>query len=345
MRILFATDAHDRVSTLLNAPNYARLGDIDGVHIDFYNHNYAEYDVVLFMGYDPHVSEARKIKPELKIGVIDPRPTMVNTILNADFVIANGLEMQDWLSEYFTKIFIYPIYPYLKASPKEHQEHKPLIIGYHGNKVHLLASKPHVTGALDALAEEYPFEFWAIYDIRSLGKIPFNLFSSKKIKVRFIQWEEDVYEKVLSQVDIGIVPNLIPLIDEAKVKEQVKALFPSLLQPHETDYLFRFKNTTNPGRIYVFSQLGIPVVAGMAPSAAQAIQHGVSGYLAVGTGAWYGALRRLANSPELRSEMGKRLYIDFCTHRNPEVLNRKLFDFINTLESNRLSEGVERDIG
>jgi len=58
-------------------------------------------------------------------------------------------------------------------------------------------------------------------------------------------------------MDIGIVPNLIPLKDEALSKKQL-APFSPLLQPHESDFLFRFKNTTNPGRIYVFSQLGNP---------------------------------------------------------------------------------------
>jgi len=40
-------------------------------------------------------------------------------------------------------------------------------------------------------------EFWAVYDIRGLGELPFNLFKSDKVKVRFIQWTEDVYAEVI----------------------------------------------------------------------------------------------------------------------------------------------------
>ncbi|MBN1450067.1 MAG: hypothetical protein JW963_03555 [Anaerolineales bacterium] len=330
MRILFATDAVNQVSTQLNAPNYAKLNELDGVHIDFYNHNYADYDVVLFMGYDPRVAEARAAKPSLKIGVIDIRPSSLDKSMGADFAIANGVEMQDWLSEYFENILIYPIYPLLNASLREYTPHKPVIIGYHGNKVHLMACMPHVSLALEALSAEYEIEFWAIYDIEKLGKIVFPLFNPDKVKVRYFQWTEDVYERIISQVDIGIVPSLIPMKNEMLAKKQV-APFSPLLQPHETDCLLRFKNTTNAGRIYVFSQLGIPVVAGMSPSAAQAIRHNVNGYLAYSTGGWYRALKSLAESAQLRSQMGRALYEDFHATASPNILNENLVYFIRAL--------------
>lgn len=330
MRILFATDSKDKISTQLNAPNFAKLSEIEGVQIDFYNHNYADYDVVLFMGYDARVAEARAAKPDLKIGVIDVRPFGVQNIRGADFVVANGLEMQDWLANYFENIFIYPIYPQINAPKKIHTQHIPLIIGYHGNKVHLTATMPYITKALEALSEHYDLELWAVYDIRSLGKMQFDLCNRKKVKVRYFQWAGDIYETTMSQVDIGIVPNLIPFKDEMLVKKHAEPFSP-LLQPHESDFLMRFKNTTNAGRIYVFSQLAIPVVAGMSPSAAQSIQHGVNGYLALGTGGWYNSLKRLANSVELRRQMGELLYTDFQENLAPNVLNHRLVEFIDNL--------------
>lgn len=332
MRILFATDAVDRVSTQLNAPNYARLNELEGVSIDFYNRNYTDYDVVLFMGYDPCVSEARAANPSIKIGVIDLRPGSLDASLGADFVVANGLEMQDWLSDYFENIFIYPIYPLIKAPKKLHAQREPLLIGYHGNKVHLAAIMPYVTAALERLSEHQTLELWAVYDIRSLGEMSFELCDPKKVKIRYFQWEEDVYEKVISQVDIGIVPNLISLKDEALAKKQVLPFSP-LFQTHESDYLMRFKNTTNAGRVYVFSQLGIPVVAGMSPSAAQAIQHGINGFLAFGAGAWYHGLKKLADSAELRNKFGSQLYDDFHANVSVNALNYKLIEFINSLKS------------
>lgn len=333
MRILFDTDAVDRVSTQLNAPNFAKLNEIEGVSIDFDNHNYADYDVVLFMGYDPHVAEARAAKPSLKIGVIDLRFMDMSSARGADFAIANGVEISDWLSNYFENIFIYPIYPQICLPLKKHIQHKPLIVGYHGNKIHLAATKPHVLAALETLSVDYPVELWAVYDIHSLGLMPENFCDPQKVKVRYFQWKEDVYERVLAQVDIGIVPNLIPLQDEALAKEYARP-FSSIIPSHpQADYLLRFKKTTNAGRIYVFSQLGIPVVAGMTPSAAQVIRHEVSGYIALGAAGWYYGLKRLVESAELRTQMGTCLYEDFQRDITPQVLNRRLVDFVQRLPS------------
>lgn len=333
MRILFATDAIDQVSTQLNAPNYARLNELEGVSIDFYNRNYADYDVVLFMGYDARVTEARAAKPSLKIGVIDLRFMDIADAREADFAIANGVEVHDWLSNYFENVFIYPIYPRIDAPLKEHVQKKPLVIGYHGNKIHLAATKPHIVATLEALSEQYPLELWAIYDIDSLGKMPEPWCDPQKVPTRYFQWEPNVYKKVLAQVDIGIVPNLIPLKDEMFAKKCAKP-FSSLIPSHpNADYLLRFKKTTNAGRIYAFSQLGIPVVAGMSPSAAQVIQHGVNGYLALNAAGWYHGLKKLASSAELRARMGSQLYTDFQRDVAPDILNRRLVDFIRHLPS------------
>jgi len=331
MRILFATDAINQVSTQLNAPNYARLNELEGVSIDFYNRNYADYDVVLFMGYDAHVAEARAAKPSLKIGVIDLRFIDTSDARGADFAIANGVEVSDWLSNYFEHIFIYPIYPNVEFPPKTHTLKKPLIIGYHGNKIHLTATKPHIVTALETLSEQYSLELWAIYDIDSLGKMPEPLCDPRKVPTRYFQWTPDVYEKVLAQADIGIVPNLKPFKDERFSKECAKPFSPLIPSDPNADYLLRFKKTTNAGRIYVFSQLGIPVVAGMTPSAAQAIQHGINGYLSLNTAGWYHGLKKLADSAELRTQMGSQLYADFQRDIAPGVLNRKLVDFIRCL--------------
>jgi len=331
MRILFATDAVNNISTQLNAPNYALLQEVTGVSIDFYNRNYADYDVVLFMGYDARVAEARAAKSSLKIGVIDVRPGSLDSIMGADFIIANGVEMQDWLSDYFANIFIYPIYPLLKRPPvKIHTQKKPIIVGYHGNKVHLTSAIPYIAAAMEEVAEHHPLEFWAIYNIKKLGEMRSRLSNSNKIKVRYIQWEDDVYEKILSQTDIGIVPNVIPIQDAQRAKERIAELS-SEFQPHPSDVLLRFKCTTNPGRIYVFGQLGIPVVAGYSPSAAQALRHGVSGYLAHSAGGWYRALKSLAESVELRKGMGTALYADFHAAVSPRIQNKKLIEFIQNL--------------
>jgi glycosyltransferase involved in cell wall biosynthesis len=331
MRILFTTDSPEMVSTQLNIPNLEKLNKLEGVSIDFYNRNYADYDIVLFMGYDARVTEARAAKPSLKIGVIDLRFINIGDSRGADFVIANGVEIYDWLANYFENIFIYPIYPQINVPLKTHAQNKPLIVCYHGNKLHLASTKPHVVAALEALSENCEVELWAVYDIRSFGEMPGNLCEPKNVKVRYFQWEEDVYEKVIAQADIGIVPNLIPLKDEFLAKKKAEPFSPLIPSNPNADYLLRFKKTTNAGRIYVFSQMGIPVVAGLSPSAAQAIQHGVNGYLALSTAGWYHGLKKLTDSAELRAQIGSRLYSDFLKDVAPDVLNHRLVEFIQHL--------------
>ncbi|RME57121.1 hypothetical protein D6779_09370 [Candidatus Parcubacteria bacterium] len=339
MRILFTTAERTSPSTVINAANYSRLNELDGVTIEFFNRNYADYNVILFMGYDPRVAEARAANPAAKIGVIDPRPSTLSAAQGADFVVANGVEMGDWLANYFENIYIYPIYPQVNVSPKTHTHHTPVILGYHGNKVHLMSMRPIISQALDALAKEYEVELWAVYNIDLLGKMPFDLCRARNCKVRYFQWHEGVYADVLSQVDIGIVPNLIPLKNETIAKRKA-ASYSRVLQPHDSDYLLRFKVSTNPGRIYVFSQLGIPVVAGMSPSAASAVQHGYSGYLAYSSGGWYWALKKLAESADLRARMGQRLREDYLARAQIDHLNRGLVDFIRQILKDDQAFGV-----
>ena len=86
--------------------------------------------------------------------------------------------------------------------------------------------RPHVTAALEALSEEYAVELWAVYDLELLGPISGDLCDPEKVKVRYFQWEEGIYKKILAQADIGIVPNLVPLKDEALAKQSAEPFSP-----------------------------------------------------------------------------------------------------------------------
>jgi glycosyltransferase involved in cell wall biosynthesis len=331
MRILFTTDYRDAVSTVINAPNFARLGEIDGVSIDFYNRNYTAYDVVLFMGYDARVAEARQSKPSLKIGVIDLRPSMLPLALGADFIVANGIEMQDWCANHFSNIYIYPIYPSLQEKAKVHTKSNRIVIGYHGNKVHLHTLFPYISTALEALAEHYEVELWAVYNMETLGPCTLPLCDPTKVRVRHLQWSEVAYETYMSEVDIGIVPNLISIRDVEEVNRRI-ASFPAVFREHQTDYLLRFKATTNAGRLFVFAQYGIPVIADMVPSALQVIQDGYNGFVAYSAGGWYRALKHLADSPDLRQTFATRMKAEFRETWSVEALNEGFIEFLNHLD-------------
>lgn len=329
MRILFSTD-NTQVSSVLNAANLALLGKLPGVSIDFNNTRYSDYDIVLFMGYDPKIAEARKAKPSLKIGIVDPRPPCLSSLIGADFLLVNGLETYDWFADHFEHRFIYYIYSLLPAPPPRTAGNERLTIGYHGNKVHLLNMKPHIADALDRLAEEQPLDFLAIYNLKELGPLPPDLFRSDRIRVESLQWSPEALSDRLARADIGLVPNLIPVPDGLCGREDL--MTPAhAYNEHESDRLFRFKCTSNPGRILVFAQLGVPVVADLSPSACQWIRHGHNGFLAHSQSGWFAALKTLAKSAELRATLAQRLHEDFCRFAHPDVMNRGLVEFLKKI--------------
>lgn len=326
MRILFTTKYKDAPSTALNTQLLEHLNKMNGVRIDFYNENYAEYDVVLFMGYDPRIEQAKNAKKSIKVGVIDPRPGFDLKCRGVDFILANGIEMKDGYLKFTPNIFIYYIYPPLKKKIKLHSKYKKIVLGYHGNKVHLEEIFPRITRAMELLADDYEVEFWAMYNTDQLGKWSVGLPSAEKVKVQHIQWSEENYEKFISNVDIGIVPNLMPIKTDSWLRENLS--FRRKNNEHKSDYVLRFKATSNPGRIFVFAQYGIPVVTDMFPSALQIIQDGVNGFVCYGTDAWYHALKSLADSPSLRKSIAVAMSEKFDREISPEVMNSNLLQFL-----------------
>lgn len=330
MKILLSTDFIDSPSTVLNMSLLKNLNNIEGVSIDFFNNNYASYDVVLFMGYDPKIAEVRAANPNIKTGVIDPRPSSAVDLAGADFIMANGIEMKDYYLSFNPNIYTYYIYPYLHERLRDHVQSEKIIIGYHGNKVHLSEMHPRITSALEALAENYKVEFWAMYNIEKLGEWSVGLPDQHKVIVKHIQWSEDNYEKHMSQVDIGLMPNLIPIKNPGEIK-RIASTNPQVFLEDDTDYLIRFKATSNAGRLFVFAQYGIPVVADMFPSAMQLILDEFNGFICNSPASWYYALKKLADSSDLRNSIAKRMYETFRNKASVEVQNKGLIEFIQSL--------------
>jgi glycosyltransferase involved in cell wall biosynthesis len=158
--------------------------------------------------------------------------------------------------------------------------------------------------------------------------MPAGFFSSRRVRLECLQWSERAYAESLADSDIGIVPNLIPIPEEQRVKKEAAH---GDYGEHHTDYLLRYKGTSNAGRIFVFAQYGIPVVADMYPSALQAIRDGETGFIARSAGGWYRGLKALAQSVELRQSMGRRLRDDLRERANIGMLNAELINFLRTL--------------
>lgn len=334
MRFLFTTENRAGASTFLYSRLLSQLGGIPGVELDLYKDDYSNYDVVLFMGYDPRIDEVRAVNPGAKIGVIDPRPSSGLDFTDADFLIAHGPEMKDWYASTGLPTYIYPPYPLVGPGIRDRAADSPLIIGYHGNKVHLHEMYPRITSALEALSSRYRIELRVIYNIETLGRWTKGLPDSSNIEIKHIQWAEDSYDSHLADVDIGLMPNFMAIPDGRRVRKAL-GVSEKLFLEDGSDYLVRYKASSNPGRILLFAQYGIPVVADMFPSASQFIDDGQSGFLAHSSAGWYRALVSLAESPELRHSMGDRLKQKFDETAAPGVLNQGLVEFVRSLPSER----------
>ncbi len=306
------------------------LGFIDGVSFEVWNEksHLKKYDVALLMynSCDKYLKLIRKINPKCKIGVVDPR-NVEGEILSADFAVVQGIEEENFLSDYFFDIFRYDFHPSFPCLLKDHKQKKDIIIGYHGNKVHLHTMCPYLTSAIDELAKDFNVEFWAFFNIESFGHVDFNLFPSGNVIYREFQWNWDIFTKDLINVDIGVVPNLIPIKNQVKAKKKIMSNH-KYFNEHESDYLARYKLTSNAGRIYPFAQLGIPVVSDLYPTSCNTIKSGLTGFFGGSAGMWYRSLYNLASSSELRTTIGRNMQEQYLSTASPDVFNRDFAEFL-----------------
>jgi hypothetical protein len=323
--IVFNSRYPDGPATRSYSSAFGRLTDITRCDWE----SYEKYDVALFMSYTKDLIDARAAKtehPSLVVGIIDPRGSAVEPFLPfVDFIVVDSLEMKDFFSRYRLPIFTYYEYPDIPAIQKQHSEKDSIIIGYHGNKLHLTAMYPNLTKALELIGREYNIEFWAVYNLEQLGKWEMGV--PEGVTVRHIQWHPNVYEEELSKVDIGITPGLLPVRNQQETKRKC-AFSDNYFLETEDDYLIRFKVPSNPGRIIIFGKLGIPVVADFYPSALQWIRDTENGLLAYSCGGWYMALERLIRDHQLRGVLSARMSSSVKKVANFDIQNTEFLQFL-----------------
>jgi len=305
MKIVFNTYYPEAAASVFYLAGLSKLKDNITIND---KSNYTNYDIGLFMTYPKDLEDLKITKqkfPNLKIGLIDPRNSdIVKYIKYIDFFIVDSIEMYDFFCRFGKPIYTYYEYPDIKEEIKIHTDKSPIIIAYHGNKVHLSAMHNTVSKAISDLRKKYDIEFWAIYNIKKLGKANFGLPGNTPVK--HIQWNENVYNDVLKDADIGIVPALMPLYRKKRIKRKA-SVFKKFFGETDEDYLIRFKMPSNPGRIIVFAKLGIPVVADFLPSSMQFIKHLQNGMLAYSAGGWYDALEKLIIDKQVRQNLSNNM--------------------------------------
>ena len=325
IKLLFQTKNIKGPSTIFNQNLLKGLNELKDISIDFYNTDYINYDVVLFMGYDSDIKKAKQSNPSIKVGIIDPRPSFNIDFTDVDFILANGIEMRDYYSKYSKNIFNYYIYPELEFV-KVKKNNQKVVIGYHGNKIHLMASKERLMPAIELLAQKHKVELWLMYDVESLGQWKYSKLS-ENLLIKHIQWSEDGYHKYMSQADIGVVPSLMPIKNISLVKKISKSIF-NVLNENFSDYFLRFKVTSNVGRGLVFAQLKVPVIMDMTPSALQFVSDSENGFVCYSSESWRSALFKLAESEDLRLAMAENLYKEFNLNYSSKEINIKLMNFL-----------------
>ncbi len=303
---------------------------------DSYSPDLGDSDVVLLFGSGFDLSSLRRRHPFTLIGHLEPRAAQANAINRYDFVVVNSIEAADYFSLPDQPVFIFPTFPIMdpvEVISNDNRSTNTLRIGYHGNKIHLSAMHPRITQALNRLGKQIEIEFWVMYNIRELGN--WNENGLKGISVKHIQYEPENYLKYISKVDIGIVPQLMPVRESRLIRWLVGSSFSRFNERHD-NFIMRFKETTNNGRAYVFAQYGIPVVADMTPSSCALFGESEYGYVAYSTNQWFNALQRLAQDMGLRRKMGLALKKRYETLAGLEEVNKRFAQFLTEIVKNSL---------
>jgi hypothetical protein len=342
LKIVFVSAQKSSASYIFYSANLARINRLkDGVSLELGNDplsvDYSAYDVALFMGFDPQAMLAKRQNPSILVGVVEPRAEQKNTFVGVDFIVANSIEARDYFSKYVDKIMVYYDYPQVPEKLACPIEKNKLILGYHGNLIHLEAMVPRITNAISEMAKDIPVELWAMYNIQKLGKWKVPGRSRLGFPVEHIQYSEENYAKYMAHVDIGIVPQFMP-VRENWVLRYLIGSANRRFHERSHNFLLRFKETTNIGRHLVFAQYGIPVISDMSPSACAFIEDGVDGYVAYHDHGWFAALKKLALSRSVRIQMGQKLKEKFQSTATPDILNGNLLSFIRTFMNEHESQ-------
>lgn len=292
---------------LRGAGSEATVGDWD---------DYTRYDVAIFMGYDHELAEARKQNPSIRVGLADPkqsRQEWIDAARAADFLLVSSVEQREALLRLNRNAFVLLMFPLVEASMRTHTERDEVALAYHGNRAHLEAMAQTATPAIEELGRTRRVRLVVVTNIERHGRPERGLPDPRLVEVEHVQFElgppgglAPSFRAALERADIGIVPNLMPLERHRDALRATAGDDPRIAY-EPFDWLVRFKASSNPGRLYPFARLGIPVVAEFTPSLAQFVDDGVSGSLVATPEGWFEALERLASSATLRATMAKAL--------------------------------------
>ena len=309
--------------------------------------NLTRYDVVILgKGSFDRVFEVKRRHPRALCGNInlpitryEERPGMLRGAEIIDFFVAGSIEEMDrilWLGK---PVFLFPLIERMYTKTKIHSDKRPIVLGYHGNGLHIEEFFPHLTEAIEILAGEVQIKLLAIYP-RPADEPEWRWQTGRPSidDIEEIDWNLETVERELLRCDIGLVPgiNHISYDERREWFAKLTDRNPERLGFEGAGpYLLRFKGFSNAGRAFVFHQLGIPVVACFMPSHFHILGNPDCGYLAHSTEGWLRGLRELCSSVERRQKVANAAGREFRRLYDPHAWAQRFHDQLAHLLSER----------
>ena len=273
--------------------------------------------VICSKGDVPMALEAKKMFPDKKIGIINLSAD--HRDLPIDFVIVGSIEEKDSLAHY-ENVFLFPLVEkmFQGQETKKHVDKSRLLIGYHGNLMHLSKFKPGLQSALESVSREMDITLRIVV---SDPKFSWSIGRPNVENIEFVKWNLATIKENLFECDIGVVPNLTNLKYDMQFKNSTKEGL------YNTDYVLRFKNKSNAGRAFVFHQLGIPVVADITPSNLHIFGNPDCGFAVCSEEGWRKALLKLKDT-KTRQFIADNAKREFDRLYDPQRWTKRLYNEI-----------------
>lgn len=239
-----------------------------------------------------------------------------------DFIICGSIEEKKSLELNYKNVFIINLIENIHKnfSLKQHISNKDLTIGYHGNSVHLKRLNHGFVEAFNEVIESgINLKFLCISnDIIECRKTLIEI-GLKKDVIECRKWNINKITEDIRDIDIGIVPNI-------SFENNIN-FFDNSCGLYDSDYIFRLKNKSNPGRAFVFIQHGVPVITDLTPSYMPIYFDELAGSIAICQKTWKEGIIRFIKHEE-RNKVAKFAYDRFISLYSFENDVDKLIEFI-----------------
>lgn len=223
----------------------------------------------------------------------------------------------------------------IKIDNRNHIKGQSIRIGYHGNEEHLNSfDSCGLTKALEQFKkfnESKSIETKLI--VISPKKYPQWRLGRPKIDTEFHKYDWRNFPDLLNYIDIGIVPNSFyqqPSFFSRLIKLN------SLYGKYDTDYVMRFKNKTNHGRLLVFMRAKIPAIADFSPSHLELLGSNANGFLAANSAAWLRHLK-LLSCPTVRQQVANNAFIFACQNYDESQFAKLFIEELEMISARKLS--------